>query len=460
MLTPRPVFLAVLLIGWSSAARTLPAQAPLGQVAATYGFSASRLLTDPVRPRIYAAVPKTNSVAVIDTNTLQIVGTVFVGSNPVDLAISPDGNTLYTANRDSTTAAVGVVDLNTLQALPSLSLPGPAYTLAAGLDGRLYVSLLGPAPDGYGLFQVDSATGAVQAHIDTDAYTNDSLQISLDRKTLYSGGGAICSYDVSTPTPALLQTNGGPYDVNVLSLRLSHDGRTICRPSENEEIITVYSATDLNTYSGVLNEDGPGPLAFSADDSLIYVAPQTSGDIRALHVYSTKTFLQTASLQVPIGVSSTYDSYQVFDLTTDSTGSFLFISQTNDEVGGNIVVLTTGQGTLTPPNALPVVRITSDTPQISQGQGQHGRFTLTRDGDVSQPLTVTYNVGGTVSNGSTVKYLKGSKVFKAGHATAGINVTPMPYSFGYSLSGPLKLQLQPSGLYTIGKAKAKITLVP
>ena len=187
------------------------AQDPLGGLAATFPIVPSKLLADPVRNRVYAAVPATNSVAVIDTTTLMVVATVPIGPDPVDMAISMDGNTLYVANKGSATAAVGILDLNMLATRTSLTLSGAPLAVAAGLDGRVYAIVTGSAANS--VVQLDGTTGAVQATLANDLFSNDGiLQITPDGKTLLAASStftasALRSYDVSTATPTLLQTS-------------------------------------------------------------------------------------------------------------------------------------------------------------------------------------------------------------------------------------------------------------
>ena len=453
MLTLRPTLLATFL-GAVVLARTIHAQAPLGQVVGSFPFSASRLLADPERPRVYATVPATNSVAVIDTHSLQIVANVFVGPNPVDMSLSPDGNTLYTANRDSTSAAVGVLDLNTFQTRPSLALPGIGYAVAAGLDGRLYVSTFNS------LYQVDAATGAMQGTLDTGYDSAGYLKISPDRQTLYSAYAEVSSYDVSTPTATLLQAHSGPIDRGGNSLTLSHDGRLICLPNDESDNATLLFTANLDTFPGILElGDPPGPLAFSPDDSAIYAAPQFA-DEGFLRIYSTSTFLETAHVQVPVPNSTPSSQHQVLDLATDSTGSFLFISQNNSPAGGVIVVVATGAGTLVAPDPmLPIVSIQNDTPEIYNHLFEHGHFTLTRTGDVSQPLTVYYSIGGTALDGVDFNGLSGKKTFKAGKAQAGIDVVPTFY-YNEDRGGTVKLRVTANPFYNLGAAKAKVIIIP
>ena len=90
---PTRLFLA--LICWLSAS-IVPnnAHAALDDVVAEYRFPASSFAMHPTQPVMYATIPLQNSLAIINTNTLA-AGTVFVGSRPTSLALSPDGSKAY-----------------------------------------------------------------------------------------------------------------------------------------------------------------------------------------------------------------------------------------------------------------------------------------------------------------------------------------------------------------------------
>jgi len=80
---------------------------------------------DASRNVIYATLPSFagvngNSVAIIDATTGMISDTVFVGSEPSNLSMSVDGNTLFVALRESTKYAV--VDLQAAVAAPAVVL--------------------------------------------------------------------------------------------------------------------------------------------------------------------------------------------------------------------------------------------------------------------------------------------------------------------------------------------------
>ena len=129
------------------------AQPTFGQVAATIPGNAAKLVADPMRNRVYAVLTGSDAVMVIDTTTFNTT-TITVGSEPVDLSISPDNITLYVANSKSSEPAISAIDLHTLAVTSTFMMAGGATNVVAGPGGYLYVSL---SNSDY-LFQLDTAT--------------------------------------------------------------------------------------------------------------------------------------------------------------------------------------------------------------------------------------------------------------------------------------------------------------
>ncbi len=293
------LLLAIALLASSMSSSAIAAQYPLGTLVTTYSYVPSSLLADPVRNRIYATDLTSNSVIVIDTTTLKVIATIPIGSGPVNMAISRDGNTLYVANSGSTMAAIGVLDLNTLTLITSFSLPGSAIAVAAGLSSRIYVSATNSGGEGE-IYQLDGSTGAVQATFTADLYNNYLLEISPDGTTLFAAStnvepGSLVSFDVSTATATALQTNSNASE-NDSQLVISHNGEYLCLPSGGGNpgaaayyYTLLFSTSNINnSYGSFDNGAYPGPLAFSPDDTLVY---QTRyGGSFVLDEFSTQTF--------------------------------------------------------------------------------------------------------------------------------------------------------------------------
>ena len=322
-----------------------PAQAQSGIALKTFPLKAGKLLLDPSRPQLYATLPADNSLAVINTDTNTVVTSFFIGSDPVDLAISPDGTRLYVANGGSTAAGIGVVDLtsSSFTVLPSLPTPFTPIAIAAGLNDELYVlSAAGDEGGTTGLVHINATTGTNEGMFPGDAanYTG-FLQISPDYKTLFYGNAglspsSLASFDVSTTTPAVLQTP--PFDTtgsNGEGLTISHNGAYLVYPNGSGNGTGNYTTSliptsNLDSVLGTFATGAyPGVATFSADDSKLYQVQAEGGNDNggaALKVFSTQTFTQLDSFNLPYddsGYPPTYTS-----LVVTSPNGYLYVAAT------------------------------------------------------------------------------------------------------------------------------------
>jgi YVTN family beta-propeller protein len=292
----------------------------LGDVAAEYRFPASSFVMSPTRPLMYATIPSQNSVAIINTNTLAVEDTVFVGSHPVNLAFSPNGLKAYIAN--SATNFVVVLDTQTRTIINSFLLPEHPQDVVFGTQNRLWV--LG---ESYGhIFQIDATTGASTGPSITDTFIySGSLEISPDRNTLYYGDyglspSTMYKFNVSGATPVLVrQTPFGTVGSNGEDLTLSHNGSFICYTTgsgQNSYEIAKFRTSDFASLGSFDTGPYPQALAFSPDDSTVYASVHTGAGIQ---VFNANTFLPLGTISGP---------EVALKLAVDSTGRYLFAGYT------------------------------------------------------------------------------------------------------------------------------------
>ena len=327
------------------------AQAQSGLLLKTFPLKAGKLLLDPARPQLYAALPADNSLAVINTDTNTVVTTFFIGSDPVDLALSPDGTRLYVANKGSTSAGIGVVDLTTLTPLASLPAPFQPCAVAAGLGNRLYVLGSGTDEGGtMGIAQIDATTGTLQTMFPTGGgviYYSGFLAITPDYTTLfYTDAGisdaTLARFDVSTATPTLLQTNG-TIDIgeNAEGIEIAHNGQFLVFPNGGGNNSGGHYTTSLIPVDNVLGSLGtfdtgvyPGIATFSTDDSKLYQVQYEGADNNGgsvLKVFSTQTFTQLESFDLPYDGSGYPLAYT--SLAVTSPDGYLYVASTSDPYG-------------------------------------------------------------------------------------------------------------------------------
>ncbi|MGZ5023910.1 MAG: hypothetical protein ACXWBS_03505 [Chthoniobacterales bacterium] len=375
--------LLCLLYSCISVSRTTKAEVvtsatPTPTPSAIFSYGVGRLAADPLRPRVYATVPNDNTVVVIDTTTLTVSKTIPIGSSPVGLAVSADGKKLWVANSGSTNFAIGVIDLETLTTLPSLPAPGRPSDIVEGLNHRLYVT---PAQQSGGIMQIDGATGTFQTSFGGfEVYAGGLLRISPDRRTLFFGNvglspSTLKKYDVSTPTPALIQT-GGNTGSNGESLSVSHNGQLLVYPNGggNGGGYTTYEipTTNLTSINGSFNVGAyPTASTFSNDDTLLYHGTSSQS---AVKVFDTKffTLLGTFPLGNSPGSTGGYDSK---DLAVDRSGRWLFVATSYYPSLGDLRVFDIGRI-----DPLPLPGLANIATRVQVGQGDNvmiGGFIVT-----------------------------------------------------------------------------------
>jgi DNA-binding beta-propeller fold protein YncE len=311
------VVLSFLLTFAASAAL---AQSGNGEPVQTLQFGANQLLSDPVRDYIYATVPLTNSLAVIDSVTLQVVNTISVGADPNSMSISKDNSKLYIGLRGA--MKIAVIDLTTLTALPSLNIASVPYSIAIGLDDRLYVSSLMNVNN---IIQVNALTGATEQVV-LSGNGDGVLQISPDRKTLYFGDvgiepATLSSFDVSTATATMLQQSAfGTVGESGRSLVLSHNGQYLCFFTDGGDVLV--DPANLSIVYGFL-PSGRGVTAFSPDDATIYVVEEGSSQI---------ALIDSATLKQFAGLDNVFAALIQGGIATSRTGRYLFFAS-DDDVG-------------------------------------------------------------------------------------------------------------------------------
>ena len=294
-------------------------------------YPALRLTADPVRPRVYATVRSSNSVIVIDTATLAVTKSIVVGSSPRGLAVSADRSKLWVALAEGPNPGVGVVDLETLSALPPIPAPSPAADVEEGLGQRLYVASAG---GGGGIMQINAASGAYEGRIPGSSTSNGFLEIAPDRKTLFYGNEGISpstfsKYDVSSAVGKELQR--AQLGSNGYNLAIGRAGDLIVYP--NVYTTLEVPTRDITSINGtfVLRVYG-GPAVFSNDETLLYATD--TNPLRAA-IYDTCSYLPITA--IPILGTSTLN-----DIVVDRSGRWLFVATGSNE-NGTLRIYNTGR---------------------------------------------------------------------------------------------------------------------
>ncbi len=248
--TRTAVAVAILLASTLVAGDALAAKDDLDAHLRLRGSRLAMALADPVRPTVYVTDGADNSVLFLDTEALEIEGSLIVGSAPTAMELSPDGSLLFVLLTGG--SQIAVVDLETRSALPSIDVPDTPTALAVGANDRLYVST---RRSPVSIFDV-SALPAVSA----GTLSGDTLYISgrsADRTTLYtqrlSTGLTVTQWDISGDVPAVSQT------ADIAS------GPPRITPDPTDETFAISPISNFFESTRFPNEDGNVPFYRSSD---------------------------------------------------------------------------------------------------------------------------------------------------------------------------------------------------
>ncbi|HWO17426.1 MAG TPA: hypothetical protein VNO30_01580 [Kofleriaceae bacterium] len=241
---------------------------------ASYHFV--ELIHDPARPRLYGLDAAQGAVVAIDAVTLQPTRTIRVGTAPTDLAVSPDGSTLFVGNVDA--QAFIRIDLDTLTFSGLVQSPTLAARLVAVADDRLVTidDRLSANP-----MLVDADTGETlsQAYGGT---SGSALSATADGKTVFVGASSWFAQ----------------------AIRFSVDGDEIVRVGDSEEVevTTPRSIIALPDGSGVyyagrlLDGNDLNHARYSLPEPILAVTPDGRLALSDQSIYDTGTGTYLRSL--------------------------------------------------------------------------------------------------------------------------------------------------------------------
>lgn len=243
--------------------------------------------------------------------------------------------------------------------------------------------------------------------------------ISADLDIAPDGKFFLTSFRAAGPTPNL-------YEADRVNIRVvDTDGLTVLWDSLSNSLAIGQSADIfVNSRSVAVSPDNK-KVAITKNDTHVWVMNLTNG----IPDISTRTNI-TAFVN---GADAPYTSSSTTagdrrDIAFDAAGNFYTANQNVEVVvvwspGGTKTAITKSDGTfeLTAPEVLVSAVATGAT--ANEAGPVDGQFTLTRVGDTSGALPVTYTLGGTASNGLDYATLSGTVTFAPGASTTNISVT-------------------------------------
>lgn len=323
--------------------RTAVSKLPKNKVITTINFEeadSSGIAVDPNDQYVYVGSNLGVQVVNISTNSLVATIQLPLGLGAGSLAVSPDGGTLY-AESDGFNSVV-VIDTATLSVVGTL-----------GINGNLY-DYMTLSPDGTTLYLIDVETASLSAfnsssgvilwtanlgNFPEPAYTGEGLASSPDGSYLYVLNEGVSGKKTQTGYVSVVQSSTGAVILPQLkfqkgrvpvSLVMSPDGSTLYAGEGGcFDVQLIDTASNTRTKQIVIDNVGMqvDALAVTPNGKFLYVSTTTNGDGDVYMVDLAKNKV----VGPPIPVGDAPDSIAI-----DPTGTYCYVS---NELDGTLTVI-------------------------------------------------------------------------------------------------------------------------
>ena len=324
-----------------------------------------------------------NDVSVISTATNTVVATIRVGTQPIGIAVTPDGTKVYITNSESNSVSVISTQTNTVIAtIPVGTYP---YSAAVSPDGSL--AYIANANDGT-ISIINTSTNTVKATVKVGMYAWDIAQNADGSRLYISDYINSLVYVFDTPTSAVVATINTPRQP--YGLCVSNDGTKVYVADEtaNSDSVLVINTATNTVISTISTDRNPYTMVESPDGKWLYVVNANGADVSVID-------LSTNLLTVNIPVGGFPES-----LSITSDGRYLYVPGTGGSTTQNVSVIDTKTNTviaLVPVGKAPI----SFGNFIKNGTGCTGTpttYTITVNPTLVSLPTITANAAtGTIS---------------------------------------------------------------
>jgi YVTN family beta-propeller protein len=227
-------------------------------------------------PKAYVGLFKDNAVAVLDTDSRQVLRTIPVPSGPHGLVITPDGAKVFVSSDGGST--VSVIDTATDRVVDAIDVGQTPHGLAISPDGReVLVS-------GFGTNQaevVDTGSNQIIGRVPVRQPHNST--ISPDGRLAYvasqqQGETALVAVDLTSMT----RTGVVPLDKTPRALTFSPDGRWVYFTVAGADAVQVLDVARNEVIGQIPVGVSPHLPAFTPDGHLGLVVAQGPGELDLL----------------------------------------------------------------------------------------------------------------------------------------------------------------------------------
>jgi YVTN family beta-propeller protein len=275
-----------------------------------------------VKPVLVALNKNEATMAIIDPNTMNILGKVPTGDGPHEVVISADGKTAFVANYGAQTpgSTLSVIDLETQKELRRVDLTPllRPHGLVMGKDGKVYFT----AEVNRAVARYDPVTNKVDWMSGTGQNGSHMLVLSPDQNIIYTaniGSDSVTAIQMKPTAPGPARITHIPVGRQPEAIDISPDGKEVWVGLNAEGAIDIVDTT-TNTFKEKINLGGrPYRVIFAPGGKQVFATMLNTREIIVLDAATRKETRRIKLESVPMGIVFSRD------------GKFAFVSAVQND---------------------------------------------------------------------------------------------------------------------------------
>jgi YVTN family beta-propeller protein len=240
-----------------------------------------------------------DGIGVVDVETGEVLTVLRGGTDPEQVALSPDGTRLYVANEDADTASI--LDVATGEILAALPVGGEPEGVTISPDGQfVYVT----SEEDNQVSVISTASSEVVAQFEVgprpraSAFSPDSARAYV---TSENGGGFSV---VDTAVHEVSDTIDVPGDPSrPMGVVVSPDGTRLYVSTGRGRTVVAMDTTSYDVIGIATVGDRPWGIALSPDGSLLYAANGPSNDVSVVDTETMSVIATVPAGERPWGIA-------------------------------------------------------------------------------------------------------------------------------------------------------------
>ena len=256
--------------------------------------------------RLFATVESDHTLRIVDTATNQPIGTVKLSGRPNQCAVTPDGKYVVVPIRDGD--VVDIVDVAQQKVVKSLPIKEPHNALNTGSNRYTWVS----AMSGHEVDLIDLEKMDYAAHIPVDGRPRP-YAVSPDDKTMYVAIAELHGFEIvdipakkvvqrvempaEHPTPHPLQFETA--DTRTHGLALTQDGSELWVTSLVDDCVYIYDVKAKRIVGRVATGGSPNWVVVSPDGKYMCISNADDDDVSIIEVKTRREVARVKAGKVP-----------------------------------------------------------------------------------------------------------------------------------------------------------------